>query len=359
MKKHIAIVIVAVTIIVGLAAWLWFGHHRVTETAPIPAQEPGALAKPAETLPRAYVSKNDGTIPPKPRLFKSKEYPPKSPDVQAMWDWWLAMDKADHSFQWKMPIEFYGIVLDQFDQPVAGADVSMTWTTDGGTRTNKIKSGEDGKFSLSDASGKRLSVSVLKLGYARTTSWTQSFDYSSFSDDTFHVPDSANPVVFKVQKLIKPEPLFVYTLSGTMKCDGTLAAVDIEKGKVGEVGDFQFAVTTSGNSPVLGSDYTVSLNAKPGAGFVVEPGEFAIAAPQQGYQSAITFRQSSTDSTHKRKHVIRFYGKTTAGTYARLIVRVEIDESGTLAYYTVGIFYNPSGSRNLEFDDRLRLNRWD
>ena len=58
------------------------------------------------------------------RLFKSTNYPPQTIEEQAMWEWYDAMEKADESWQWKMPIEFYGKVIDQFSNPVVGAELS-------------------------------------------------------------------------------------------------------------------------------------------------------------------------------------------------------------------------------------------
>ena len=40
-----------------------------------------------------------------------------------MWDWWNRMEKNDPQFQWKMPINFYGKVVDQFGQQMATAEV--------------------------------------------------------------------------------------------------------------------------------------------------------------------------------------------------------------------------------------------
>ena len=57
------------------------------------------------------------------RLFKSTNYPPQTAEEKAQWEWWDAMEKTDPDFQWKMPIEFYGKVVDQFGQPVVNAEV--------------------------------------------------------------------------------------------------------------------------------------------------------------------------------------------------------------------------------------------
>ncbi len=256
-----------------------------------------------------------------------------------------------------MPIEFYGIVLDQFDQPVACADISMVWTTDGGTRTNNIESGEDGKFSLSDASGKRLSVQVLKLGYTRTISWTQSFDYSSFSDDYFHVPDSAKPVIFRLQKLIKPEPLYEYNVSKKIVLGGPPLLLDPATGKTGN-GDFAFSVNLGSGLGRYGSDYTVTIQATGGAGFALSNEEFLFSAPDSGYQSTVSYSEMVSNPNYRTSKKIRFYGKTGAGKYAAIDVEISVFDQKREAEIVAIIYYNPSGSRNLELDDKMLLNRW-
>ena len=267
------------------------------------------------------------------------------------------MDKADHSFQWKMPIEFYGIVLDQFDQPVAGADVSMTWTTVGGTRTNKIRSGGDGKFVLLNANGKCLTVEVLKLGYARTKSGFLGFEYASFSDENFHVPDSATPVVFRVQKLIKPEPLYKYNLCRDVSLDGPPLLLDPATGKTGK-GDFAFSVTLGSGRGRYGSDYTVTIQATGRAGFALSNEEFLFSAPESGYQSTVSYSEMVSNPNYRTSKKIRFYGKTSAGKYAAIEVEISVFDQKREAEIVAIIYYNPSGSRNLELDDKMLLNRW-
>src|SRR5437868_1970065 len=37
-------------------------------------------------------------------------------------------DHADSKWEWKIPIQFYGIAVDENEHPVAGADVYFQWT---------------------------------------------------------------------------------------------------------------------------------------------------------------------------------------------------------------------------------------
>ena len=66
------------------------------------------------------------------------------------------MDKADPDFQWKMPIEFYGIVVDQLGDPVANATVVFGRTTVVGPLPDpeqRVLSGSDGRFELTGVQG--------------------------------------------------------------------------------------------------------------------------------------------------------------------------------------------------------------
>src|SRR5207253_9775468 len=85
---------------------------------------------------------------------------------QAMQAWWQRREQ-DKQADWKVPIRFYGKVVDQDMHPLSGANVQFEWTdlsAKGASRTNTT-SDEQGFFSLTDARGKNLGVYVSKEGY--------------------------------------------------------------------------------------------------------------------------------------------------------------------------------------------------
>ena len=67
-------------------------------------------------------------------------------------------DKSDKTWEWKIPMKFYGLVLDQDDRPVPGADVHFQWTnlSSKGTADADAKTDEKGLFLLEGVQGKRL-----------------------------------------------------------------------------------------------------------------------------------------------------------------------------------------------------------
>ena len=78
------------------------------------------------------------------------------------------MEEKDRYFEWKMPINFYGRVLDEINQPVGGATVKFTWTdlSPAGSSSAEVLSDGSGSFALTGKQGKRLVVdSVTKEGY--------------------------------------------------------------------------------------------------------------------------------------------------------------------------------------------------
>ena len=124
------IILASVVVIVLLA--LWFvgktpnQDHVITATGLV---TPSANLNP-NTLAITQMARTQSVdISSRPRLFKSTNYPPQTAEEKAQWDWWRAMRKTDPSFEWKMPIEFYGKVIDQFSNGVEGASVVLAWTT--------------------------------------------------------------------------------------------------------------------------------------------------------------------------------------------------------------------------------------
>lgn len=274
-----------------------------------------------------------------------------------MWDWWNAMDKADPSFQWKMPINFYGIVLDQFNQPVAGARVAMVWTTVDGNDERNVESGSDGKFQLEGAKGKRLSVRVLKNGYVRTASVIQSFEYAAFYDDEFYVPETGKPVVFRLHKLVDPEPMYKYTVDKVVPLSSGPITVDVTTGRIG-MGNMHVAFATRATGAANTPACTIRVRGTEGTAFCATQDEFMFRAPDEGYSSELTFSSQSNPPEQVRA---RYYARIGNGSYAaiELISDLRIDRrqsQGGDVGMQMTIYYNPSGSKNLEYDSALKLN---
>ena len=101
---------------------------------------------------------------------------------------------------WKMPISFYGKVVDEDGNPISDANVEFVWQALSGTPKVTTTSDEQGLFRLEGKVGKLLGVYLEKEGYYVSRREQNSFDYGSPSAHNFHVADPSSPVVFQLRK---------------------------------------------------------------------------------------------------------------------------------------------------------------
>ena len=83
---------------------------------------------------------------------------------------------------WQKPIEFYGRVLDENSNGVAGANIWFHWadmSEDVNANTSTTQSDVEGLFSLHGKLGRSLHVWVSKEGYYASHGGVESFLYSS------------------------------------------------------------------------------------------------------------------------------------------------------------------------------------
>jgi hypothetical protein len=369
-KRLILFAILAVCLL--LLGW-WFlrgnARHTTPNVAPAPVASSittqpvvsNATAVPSSTVVTSKIVRMQTSLGPQSvRLFKSTNYPPQTTEEKALWEWWNAVDKADPDFQWKMPIEFYGKVVDQFDQPVIGAEVELNWTTVVGPIPDPKKSiftGSDGRFEVTGIQGKGITISVYKEGYDRTYDWIQSFEYAAFFNNNFHVPDPNNPVLFHLHKLMGAEPMYKFLPYGDITAGGAPLILNVEKGKVAAQGDLAFSVVLGTETNRYGPDFIVTVQGLNGAICIFSDEEFLFKAPETGYQSTLSINAKIDDPKYSPFQKFRFYVKTGAGKYAAVEAKVNLWNNMAGASFSAIIYYNPSGSRNLEFDQNKWINR--
>jgi Carboxypeptidase regulatory-like domain len=353
-KRVVFIAILVIGIL--LAGWWFLSSSKVSQPAvATEAAKPTASIVAVISQPTSALS----TLPPKPRLFKSNNYPPQTTEEKAMWEWYNTMEKTDPNFQQKMPIEFYGKVVDQFGKPIPGVTVVFQWTTVVGPVTNPERqtlSGTDGRFELRGVQGKVLQVKVLKNGYEDTDDWIQNFEYASFFNDNFYVPDPNNPVLFHLRKILDAEPMYLFKTHNDLSPGSPPLTLDVASGKMNTPGDFAFSVQIGEKSNKNWFDYSVSVEALNGAGFIVTTEENPNRAPDNGYQKTFAIQQMAADTNYSPNLSFRFYARTREGKYGVVYVDMTVPRSGPINFYTV-VRYNPSGSKNLEFDYRKWINR--
>ena len=122
------------------------------------------------------------------------KYPPNTPLAEGV----AKTNPAAAIFlgMWQGSIEFYGKVVDESSNAVAGAQVAFKWVevpTETGNRTAWTESEANGMFSLHGQHGLSLSVSVSKDGYYASRRDNDTFNFGPLEGEPF-APDQAKPV---------------------------------------------------------------------------------------------------------------------------------------------------------------------
>lgn len=273
-----------------------------------------------------------------------QKYDPSLPQWQEYW----RRTKEDKKWEWKIPITFYGKVIDQFDMPVVGANVRISWTNLSvkGSSERELVSDARGLFAVSGINGKHLGVNeIRKEGYANSAVNPRGFEYAAFFDESYYVPDAKKPVIFRMHKKMGTEPLIVISNKYRIPANGAIA-VDL---KTGQQGGNDILIELVDNNDPTGKKWVARVSA-PSGGLQVADSEFATVAPESGYESETIIDQDTVQPTGFQSGSLykggKFYVKAASG-YA--LVEFRMIPGNKSLHFTSYLNPNPS-SRNLEFD---------
>ena len=256
---------------------------------------------------------------------------------------------------WQAPIEFYGKVVDENNNPVAGATINFHWVetpSKEGNKTSKAQSDAAGLFSLHGARGPDLAVLVSKEGYYsyRETDHP-AFKYGFFSNGDFS-PDPRNPIVFHLHKKGKKEPLIRKDFPPgigqiwQLHHDGMPIELDLLSGRKVSAGNGQLKLEFWRDvSDIKASrfDWKLQISISKG-GLIGTDEEFAFQAPESGYQPSVLIDMPATNQNWQDEVRSKYYIQLPDGKYGRIDVYL-MPYNGV---FTVQSAINPAGSRNLE-----------
>ena len=247
---------------------------------------------------------------------------------------------------WQRPIEFYGRVVDENTNPVAGASITFGWSEQPkqeAARKATTQSDAAGLFSLHGERGPALDVWVGKEGYYASHGGQWGFSYlHGFSSDQW------NPVIFLLRKKGTGENLIGVKQNYRVARDGTPLGIDLATGKTttGGSGDFVVQCWTDDQGKASGQKYdwhcVVTI---PGGGVVPTDEEFPFQAPENGYvpTNGIAMPADRPDWTSDVD--LKFYYRLANGRYGRMTFSMI---AGGQHFCMIDSVLNPSGSRNLE-----------
>jgi hypothetical protein len=262
------------------------------------------------------------------------------------------------------PILFYGKVIDQDGNPVAGAEVeyagnNIPW---GGAARQQMNTDAAGEFRIT-SKGISLSVNVSKENYrsvlrrsdippaeaAGDPSSSDSFNYAKLFGPTVHQPDKARPIIFTLYKSGVLEPLIVDKGKDLiMAKDGTPIRVQLQPENPKTLIELQ--CWTDEKSPNAERHYDWRFKMTIPAGSMVErTNEIAFTAPESGYdQQVFEYSMAKELLGNQWKYEVKksFFIRFENDTYAIFDVKMK---TGGGHFAVVGFRFNPKpGSRNLE-----------
>lgn len=259
------------------------------------------------------------------------------------------------------PVGLYGRVQDQFGAPVSGANIEFSvldrfWES--GTKYTRLSEG-DGSFSLTGVKGAAVSVAVWKDGYggiAEKSTGSFSFGVPFDAHRDRPSPTKDNPAIFVLRKKAEADALFVANRDVRISKDGTPVDVSLRTGKsVGhDKGDIRIECWTSDLMKDNKGHYKWhSRVSVPGGGLMVRTDtELDFVAPESGYQPSVEIDMPQDASNWRRDSDAQYWVKLSSGTFARM--RFRITTAGG-HFATISSYLNPSGSRNLEYDENKVL----
>jgi hypothetical protein len=333
-KRNLVIVLSAVGIAV---VWWWL------RSLSLPAPQAPIVGQPAEASPTSTPT-NDVEATPTGRQIPGGTYEPSDP----RWKEVHAKDLVDQAWEWRMPINFYGRVVDENEQPVPGTKIELSWTdlSKAGSSQAQTTTDAQGSFSLLNQTGRNLQVRVSKDGYYTPKRQQISFDYAGFWDANYHEPNPNNPVIFHLRKKNQGEALRGGEIRPTIPANGTPVRFDLlNGGKVSPDGQLEIAaVTNTEKYPPRIFDWRATISV-PGGGLVEHNAEFPFEAPEDGYQLNAEFDMPTNAQDWKRliekSYFIKFGSPPRYG-------RIEVRLNGGSQKASISYWVNPSGSRNLE-----------
>lgn len=274
------------------------------------------------------------------------------------------LDETDKGWEWKMPISFYGKVVDERMQPIEGASIHFQWTDTSSKGTSEIEQRSDprGLFSLQNVRGKFLEVRVSKKGYYISSQNSTGFEYAAFWDRNYYEPNPDDPVVFRLRKESAfREPLIVRQTLYGIKADGTPHYIDLKTGKkvVDQPrGDVEIDFVRGEDNQMHRYDWSIIIKGVNGAELVESTDEFMFQAPEAGYQTSLEFGQPGNDPHWEAQMQKKLFVRRRDGTlYARLEVDI-MPRYNRDAAVNIQAYINPHGSRNLEYDPAKRINSY-
>lgn len=259
-------------------------------------------------------------------------------------------------------IGIYGKVIDQDGNPMAGVDVTGSvsriqgWFGEEKWEDHATHTDANGLFQFSGLTGADWNVSVKKDGYI--IDYTRGCSGPSGGADGSQTNPN-NRIILTMYKQHGAEPMTYREIESRVPYDGTTASFNLTADQKSTNGDLKITLLRSPLKIRRGLDkydWNVKIEMTNG-GLQTESSPYPYWAPESGYQSAFVTGMSSNNVAWNRELKQNFYIKDGQGKYGRLLIDLFTDAVRPDTGIKIQTWFNPSGSRNLEFDPAKQINQ--
>jgi hypothetical protein len=267
----------------------------------------------------------------------------------------------DPAYQWRTPIEFFGKVIDEKEQPVAGAEVEYSWNGtvekygNDGVVHKTMTSDTNGQFHIHGIEGKCMTVYVRKPGYYSKAYPQGKYEYAGFWEPTFIEPDRGKPVVFHLVKRPVAEPTYRIGSRIFLEPPALESHLDLLSPTAQSTApaDLHVRITRPpGASYEKPFDWSVTIEGRNGAEIVETTDEFMLQAPADGYQPKLI--RDYKNPTGNARQKVRFYVRSKG---RKLYAAVDFEmaayrrmNGSESASIVISATVNPNDSPNVEYD---------
>ena len=262
-----------------------------------------------------------------------------------------------------VPVDFWGQVIDQDNQPLAGVEVegrALQWrlvppvSVAGHHVTNHVVSDVAGRFEFRNLNGSSFTLDLTKQGYQLEPQGGGKLGVS-YSNPGEERPNFDHPFIYKMWKLRGAEPTLKMDKDRRILCDGTPVFANLATGEIvlQQIPGLHLKVVVL-RTPVFRSvgdegkyDWQATVEVL-GGGLQPSEDPFMYQAPVDGYQPRwqVAYLKDSPD--WKDERVEKFFVRTREGNYARIQLKfLAWGDENRIGFSIVSVL-NPAGSRNLE-----------
>jgi len=294
----------------------------------------------------------------------------KKPDDVSEEDWNTFLRNRAIAEASNQRILFYGKVLDQNADPVAGARIKATavsrtgaarvLATGEGQSKNQLEAttAQNGRFKMDGGKGFALNFKKIECdGYVLSPQTESQFMYGQLLRDPvssrFHHPDPAKPVIFRMWKLGKLEPLLCHEgirirLDPTEKWRHKPYASLIKQknhAKPDETFDVRIERDPNGAERVVFKNGGIAIR---------KDDTFMFEAPLDGYNQTLDLgvRGKSDSYSYPTPAYFQLNNGEVYGVCRLLVLR---NHRGATQVSFRDVRINPNGSRNLQYDGTNRI----